>query len=102
MLHAAIPAVAAGKLLLAEATLALLRWLTVFMPAAGTNLFEAQLESIQLFLRGNSRLTQPGGVHTALVLREEVLAVKVVRNAIPASGAGTAVVFCVSADTSVL
>lgn len=102
VLHAALPAVAAGELLLAEATLAPLRRLALFMPAARANFFEARLEGVPLLWGGSSRLGQPGSVHAALVLREEVLAVEIVRHATPAGAAGAAVVFCMSAGTFVL
>lgn len=80
MLHTLVPAAWAREEHGAEPALTLCWWSTLLVPASSPHLFQASLEIIALLLRCwlARAAAQPWGVHAALVLCEEVLAVEVV------------------------
>lgn len=80
MVHTVIPTVRAGKLAPAESTGTLLWRLALLVPAAGADVLETGLEGLPFLLGGGvgPACEDPGCMHAALVLGEEILAVEVV------------------------
>lgn len=79
MFHPLIPAAWAREFLTTETALALLGWLALFMPAAGTNGVQTCFKGILFELRWlEAGFYKPRGVHSTLVLREEVFPIKVI------------------------
>lgn len=83
VLHAVVPAQMARELMPAEAAAAVFRRRALLLPASVADALEGLFERLALFA-GDRLLAvagDPGAVHAALVLGEEILAVEIVKQA---------------------